>query len=41
MKPFVQVASGTYVTDTSVTATVPMTWGTADVLHMRAIYEAA
>ena len=41
MAPLLYNASGTYTTASLVTATVPMTWATGDILYMRAIYEAA
>lgn len=33
--------TGTYAVDTNVTATVPFTWATNDVLYFKVIYEAA
>jgi hypothetical protein len=39
MEPFAQTSSGTYTQIVGVTAAVPLTWATGDVLYMRAIYE--
>jgi hypothetical protein len=38
---FAQLASGTYVTGAGLTASIPFTWGTGDILSFYIVYEAA
>lgn len=41
MSPQLQVATGTYTQNTGITSIIPMTWGTADELHLFGQYEVA
>ena len=41
LRPAVGVASGTYVTASGLSATIPMTWTTDDLLTFTVVYEAA
>ncbi len=40
-RPFVNTVTGTYATSSSISATVPFTWGTADEYVFQVCYEAA
>jgi len=41
IRPFVSLASGTYVTTQAITATVPFTWATGDTLTLQVLYQTA
>ncbi len=41
LRPVLFGAAGTYVNDVGITATVPFTWATGDILTFTATYEAA
>lgn len=41
MRPLALVSSGTYLGHSGITATVPFTWATTDLMSMSVVYEAA